>query len=39
MGRVSFSQYNMWNSCPQQYKLNYIDLKTSTRGWNKYQVS
>ena len=25
MGRVSFSQYNMWSSCPQQYKLNYID--------------
>ena len=25
MARVSFSQYSMWSSCPQQYKLNYID--------------
>ena len=25
MARVSFSQYNMWSSCPQQFKLNYID--------------
>jgi hypothetical protein len=25
MARVSFSQYGMWSSCPQQYKLNYID--------------
>lgn len=25
MGRVSFSQYSMWTTCPQQYKLNYID--------------
>jgi hypothetical protein len=25
MARVSFSQYSMWNSCPQQYKLSYID--------------
>jgi hypothetical protein len=23
--RVSFSQYSMWSSCPQQYKLRYID--------------
>jgi len=25
MARVSFSQYSMWTSCPQQYKLSYID--------------
>jgi len=25
MARVSFSQYSMWSSCPQQYKLAYID--------------
>jgi RecB family exonuclease len=25
MAKVSFSQYNMWSSCPHQYKLNYID--------------
>jgi hypothetical protein len=25
MAKVSFSQYSMWSSCPQQYKLNYID--------------
>jgi hypothetical protein len=25
MAKVSFSQYGMWSSCPQQYKLNYID--------------
>lgn len=31
MARVSFSQYSMWSSCPQQYKLNYIDkLSEST---------
>jgi len=31
MARVSFSQYNMWSSCPQQYKLSYIDgLSQST---------
>ena len=31
MARVSFSQYSMWSSCPQQYKLNYIDgLSKST---------
>ena len=30
MARVSFSQYSMWSSCPQQYKLAYIDdLKVS----------
>ena len=32
MGRVSFSQYNMWNSCPQQYKLNYIDKLGESSG-------
>ena len=25
MAKVSFSQYSMWSSCPQQYKLTYID--------------
>jgi hypothetical protein len=25
MARVSFSQYSMWHSCPQQYKLSYIE--------------
>lgn len=25
MARVSFSQYSMWSTCPQQYKLSYID--------------
>lgn len=25
MAKVSFSQYSTWSSCPQQYKLNYID--------------
>lgn len=31
MARVSFSQYSMWSSCPQQYKLAYIDdLKVSS---------
>ena len=25
MPKVSFSQYSMYSSCPQQYKLNYID--------------
>ena len=31
MARVSFSQYSMWSSCPQQYKLAYIDgLSQST---------
>lgn len=25
MARVSYSQYSMWSSCPQQFKLNYID--------------
>lgn len=25
MARVSYSQYGMWSSCPQQFKLNYID--------------
>jgi hypothetical protein len=31
VARVSFSQYSMWKSCPQQYRLNYIDeLSQST---------
>jgi hypothetical protein len=25
MARVSYSQYGMWTSCPQQFKLSYID--------------
>ena len=25
MARVSYSQYGMYSSCQQQYKLNYID--------------
>jgi len=25
VARVSFSQYSTWKSCPNQYKLNYID--------------
>lgn len=25
MAKVSYSQYSMWSSCPQQFKLNYID--------------
>jgi hypothetical protein len=31
VARVSFSQYSMWSSCPNQYKLAYIDkLSEST---------
>ena len=31
MARVSYSQYSMWSSCQQQFKLNYIDkLGTSS---------
>jgi hypothetical protein len=31
MAKVSYSQYSMWSSCPQQFKLNYIDkLGTSS---------
>lgn len=31
MARVSFSQYSMWSTCPQQYKLAYIEgLSEST---------
>ena len=31
MAKVSFSQYSMWSTCPQQYKLAYIDgLSEST---------
>jgi hypothetical protein len=25
MARVSYSQFSMWSSCPQQYKLQYVD--------------
>lgn len=25
MAKVSYSQFSMWSSCPQQFKLNYID--------------
>lgn len=25
MARVSYSQYSIWSTCPQQYKLNYVD--------------
>lgn len=32
MAKVSFSQYSMWSSCPQQYKLNYIDKKGESSG-------
>ena len=32
MARVSFSQYNMWSSCPQQFKLNYIDKLGESSG-------
>ena len=32
MGRVSYSQYSMWSSCPQQYKLNYIDKLGESSG-------
>ena len=37
MARVSFSQYSMWSSCPQQYKLNYID-KLSESSSNIHSV-
>ena len=32
MARVSYSQYSMWSSCPQQYKLNYIDKLGESSG-------
>jgi hypothetical protein len=32
MAKVSFSQYSMWSSCPQQYKLNYIDKLGESSG-------
>ena len=32
MAKVSFSQYSMWRSCPQQYKLNYIDKLGESSG-------
>ena len=35
MAKVSYSQYSMWSSCPQQFKLNYIDkLGTVTTNIN-----
>lgn len=35
MAKVSFSQYSMWSSCPQQYKLAYIDdMKQSSANIN-----
>ena len=38
-GRVSYSQYSMWSSCPQQYKLNYIDkLGESSGTFTQYLV-
>ena len=37
MARVSFSQYGMWSSCPQQYKLNYID-KLGERSSNIHTI-
>jgi hypothetical protein len=32
MAKVSFSQFSMWSSCPQQYKLNYIDKLGESSG-------
>lgn len=32
MARVSFSQYSMWGTCPQQYKLAYIDKLSESSG-------
>jgi len=32
MAKVSFSQYSMWSSCPQHYKLNYIDKLGESSG-------
>lgn len=37
MARVSFSQYSMYKSCPQQYKLAYID-GLAQRGSNIHTV-
>jgi hypothetical protein len=35
MAKVSFSQYSMWSTCPQQYKLAYIDdLRVSSANIN-----
>lgn len=35
MTNVSFSQYSMWSTCPQQYKLSYVDgLKISSANIN-----
>ena len=39
MGRVFYSQYSMWSSCPQQYKLNYIDkLGESSVTFTQYLI-
>ena len=32
MARVSFSQYSMWKTCPQQYKLNWYTYINSLNG-------
>lgn len=32
MARVSYSQYSMYSSCPQKYKLSYIDKQRSPAG-------
>lgn len=32
MARVSFSQYSKWSTCPQQYKLQYIDKLGESSG-------
>lgn len=37
MARVSFSQFSMWSTCPQQYKLSYID-ELSTGGSNIHAI-
>ena len=37
MARVSFSKYSMWSSCPQQYKLSYID-ELATGGSNIHAI-
>ena len=37
MAKVSYSQYTMWSSCPQQFKLNYID-KLGTSSANVHTI-
>ena len=32
MNTVSFSQYSIWKTCPQQYKLKYIDKESQFSG-------